>query len=58
VDPGVTTLFTDIDDAAWRGIANTWIDPQTSVAGLDGEILIGYYIASDSSIIYTASKLS
>lgn len=56
--PGVTTLFTDIDDAAWRGIANTWIDPQTSVAGLDGEILIGYYIASDSSIIYTASKLS
>ena len=56
--PGVTTLFTGIDDAAWRGVANTWINPANSLPGLDGEILIAYYIASSTSIIYTASKLS
>jgi len=54
----VDTPFITINDTTWRGTVNTWVSPTTSLNGLTGDVLIGYYIASASSVIYTASMVS
>ena len=56
-DVGATTPFTGIDDPAWRAVTNTWVNPTTNTPGLTGDVLIGYYVASAGSFIYTASML-
>jgi hypothetical protein len=47
-----------IDDADWKPAVNTWINPTTNVAGLTGNLIIGYYIAASNTVIYTASMVS
>lgn len=44
-------------ETSWLGITNTWIDPVTSNTGLTGNLLIGYYIAAENTVIYTASRV-
>jgi hypothetical protein len=56
-DVGATTPFTGINDPAWRAVTNTWVNPTTNTPGLTGDVLIGYYVASAGSFIYTASML-
>ena len=55
--PGATTGFTGINNGEWRGVTNTWVNPSTNAPGLTGDVLIGYYVASATSFIYTASML-
>jgi len=47
----------DIDDADWKGAVNTWINPITNIAGLTGNLIIGYYIAAANTVVYTASMV-
>ena len=49
--------LTGVNNATWVPITNTWIDPVDNVLGLDGNLLIGYYIAAAGVVIYTASKV-
>jgi hypothetical protein len=55
--PGSTTGFTGINNPAWRSVTATWVNPTTNTPGLTGDVLIGYYVASANSFIYTASML-
>ena len=52
LDPEGTSNFT------WRSVVNTWINPTNNTSGLTGTVLIGYYIESETSIIYTASMVN
>lgn len=54
---GVTVGFKGLQGAEWRAVTNTWVNPTNDTVGLTGDVLIGYYVASASSFIYTASML-
>jgi hypothetical protein len=47
-----------IDNANWKAVTNTWVNPTTNTAGLTGNLLIGYYIAAANTVVYTASMVS
>ena len=47
-----------IDDADWKPVTNTWVNPTSNTAGLTGNVLIGYYIAAANTVVYTASMVN
>jgi len=47
-----------IDNANWKPAVNTWIDPTDNSTGLGGNVLIGYYIAAENTILYTATRIA
>ena len=53
-----TKPFIGIDDVNWKSATNTWINPATRNEGLVGTVLIGYYIANNLQVIYTASMVN
>jgi hypothetical protein len=46
-----------IDNANWKPVTNTWVNPTTNSAGLTGNLLIGYYVAAANTVVYTASMV-
>ena len=51
-------LITGINNATWRAVLNTWVDPATSNPGLGGDIQISYYVASAGEVIYNVTMLT
>ena len=51
-------LLVGIDNAAWKGAVNTWVNPVDNTTGLAGNLLIGYYVAAADTVIYTATRIS
>jgi len=47
-----------IDNANWKPVTNTWVNPTNNANGLTGNLLIGYYIAAANTVVYTASMVS
>lgn len=47
-----------IDNANWKPVTNTWVNPTNNTNGLTGNLLIGYYIAAANTVVYTASMVS
>ena len=53
-----TTPFTSINGSNWSGVVNTFVSPTTNSVGLTGNVLIGYYVATTTNIVFTASMVS
>jgi len=53
-----TTPFTSINGSNWSGVVNTFVSPITNSEGLSGNVLIGYYIATSTNIVFTASMVA
>jgi hypothetical protein len=51
------TAVTGIDSSAWKATQNAWIDPQSSLAGLLGKLLVSFYVESTTSVIYNVSRV-
>lgn len=58
ISNSTTTAITGIDDVQWRATQNTWVDPQSSLAGLLGKLMLAFYVESQNSIIYNVSKVT
>ena len=53
-----TTPFTSINGSNWSGVVNTFVSPITNSLGLTGNVLIGYYVATSTNIVFTASMVA
>jgi hypothetical protein len=53
-----TTPFTSINGSNWSGVVNTFVSPITNSEGLSGTVLIGYYVATSTNIVFTASMVA
>lgn len=49
--------LTGINNSSWKPAINTWVNPTNNTVGLNGNVLIGYYIAAASTVIYTATLI-
>ena len=55
---GVNRPFTSINGSNWSGVVNTFVSPITNSEGLSGNVLIGYYVATSTNIVFTASMVA
>lgn len=52
------TAVTGINSSVWKASQNTWIDPQTSLIGLLGKLLLSFYAESTTSVIYNVVRVA
>jgi hypothetical protein len=57
VTNATTTLVTGINSAQWQATQNAWIDPQNSLVGLAGKLLLSFYVESQANIIYNVVRI-
>ena len=50
--------LTGLDPTIWVGVTNTWFDPNTRQQGLFGDLLIAYYVQSESRIMYNVNGIT